>query len=298
MQTETVFRYKDIIPDFDKFLESIYKERDVTVRLNPHKISRKVLLDKLKSSFSEVKEIKWYEHAFKLGINDRPGKSLLHALGYYYVQEESAMVAPIVLDPKKNSTVLDMCAAPGGKTTQISGLMENTGTIVANDKAIPRLKSLVSNISRLGCINIIVTWNDARLLNVKDCFDYVLLDAPCTGEGNLFKEINLMPKGMRDSLARLQKTLLRKAIEAAKPNATIVYCTCTFAPEENEEVVSQVLAAETAKIEKINIDVPHEKGLECFNNKDYGTELRKAIRIYPYHLNSGGAFIAKLRKRD
>ncbi|MEM4598253.1 MAG: RsmB/NOP family class I SAM-dependent RNA methyltransferase [Candidatus Diapherotrites archaeon] len=298
MQRETLLRYKDIIPEFEALIDSINRPRDVTIRWNPHKIGRSELLAMLRDSFSEVKEIDWYGEAFKLGASDRPGKSLLHALGYYYVQEESAMVAPLVLEPAKGSFIFDMCAAPGGKTTQISALIENTGTIVANDKAIPRLKSLVSNVSRLGCLNVVITWNDARNLKLKDKFDYVLLDAPCTAEGNLFKETTLMPKFMRDSLTNVQKALLQKAIEFAKPGATIVYCTCTFAPEENEEVVASALDKGHIKIESVKVKVPHEKGIECFDKKDYGIELKKAVRIYPYHLNSGGAFIAKLRKRD
>ncbi|MCX8190138.1 MAG: RsmB/NOP family class I SAM-dependent RNA methyltransferase [Candidatus Diapherotrites archaeon] len=298
MEGETLLRYKDIIPDFDALIASINRPRDITIRWNPHKIERNQLFAMLRETFNEVHEIGWYNHAFKLGQNERPGKNFLHALGYYYVQEESAMVAPIVLAPSKNSFVLDMCAAPGGKTTQLSALMENSGTIIANDKAIPRLKSLVSNVSRLGCINVVVTWNDARNLSIKDCFDYVLLDAPCTAEGNLFKKIKLMPKFMRDSLTNLQKALLHKAIEIAKPGSTIVYCTCTFAPEENEGVIANILAKNLAKIEPVRIKIPHEKGLEYFGKNEYGGELKKAVRIYPYHLNSGGAFIAKLRKRD
>lgn len=295
MQNETLFRYKEIIPDFDAFLQAIKSPRDVTLRWNPHKIKREQLFDLLKSSFERVEPLKWYRNAFKLGPNDRPGKSIYHALGYYYVQEESAMAAPLVLAPKKSSVVFDMCAAPGGKTTHLSALMKNSGTIIANDRAIPRLKSLVSNVSRMGCINVVVTWNDARLIEAKELFDYVLVDAPCTSEGNL-RELELMPKSVRESLSRLQKALLAKACDLAKPGATIVYCTCTFAPEENEEVVASVLCSKNVRLEPIRLKVPHEHGLESFGPEHYGSELKKAVRIYPHHLNSGGAFIAKLRK--
>jgi len=295
MGRETLFRYKEIIPDFDAFLQAIKGPRNVTIRWNPHKITRERLLELLNESFEVVEEISWYESAFRLGPNDRPGKSLYHALGYYYVQEESAMVAPLVLDPKKNSIVLDMCAAPGGKTTQLSAIMENSGTIIANDKAIPRLKSLVSNVSRLGCLNVIVTWNDARFIEAKELFDYILLDAPCTAEGNL-TDIKLMPTHMRESLSRIQKALLAKAYDLAKPGATIVYCTCTFAPEENEQIVASILNSKNVRIESLHLKVPHEPGLESFGSQCYGSELKKAARIYPHHLNSGGAFIAKLRK--
>lgn len=297
MVKETLYRYKDIIPDFDTFLQAIKSRRITTVRWNPHKVARRELIEELKECFAHVESISWYKDGFRLGYVEKPGKTLYHALGHYYIQEESAMAAALALAPKKHSLVLDMCAAPGGKTTQLSALMENTGTVVANDKAIARLKSLVANVSRLACVNVIVSWNDATKLDTSERFDYVLVDAPCTAEGNLQNKITLMPRETRETLSSLQKALLKKACELTKPNGTIVYCTCTFAPEENERVVAAILEEQEVKIEKIGISVPHEKGLESFGKEFYGEELKKAIRIYPHHLNSGGAFIAKLKKK-
>jgi NOL1/NOP2/sun family putative RNA methylase len=297
MQKETLYRYKDIISDFDAFLQAIRSERITTVRWNPHKVSRARLIEELEECFACVEPVRWYKHAFRLGYEEKPGKTLYHILGHYYIQEESAMIAALALNPRKHSVVLDMCAAPGGKTTQLSALMENTGTIIANDKAIPRLKSLVANVSRLACLNVSITWNDATKIQAKECFDYVLVDAPCTAEGNLQERITLMPRRMRESLSRLQRNLLAKACELVKPKGTIVYCTCTFAPEENERVVSSILEKYDVKLEPLKLKVPHAKGIESFGKEDYGNEMRKTARIYPHHLNSGGAYIAKLKKR-
>lgn len=297
MQRETLNRYKDIIGDFEAFMCAIKSKRTTTVRWNPYKVTKKELIEELEECFGEVEKVSWYEHAFRLSNAEKPGKTLYHAIGHYYIQEESAMLAALVLNPKKNSYMLDMCAAPGGKTTQLSALMENTGTIVANDKSIPRLKSLVANISRLGCLNVVVTWNDASKIVTKERFDYILLDAPCTAEGNLQNKITLMPKRVRESLSRLQKSLLAKACELTKPKGTIVYCTCTFAPEENERVVSSIAQEFNLKVLPIKLTIPHEKGLESFGSEHYGSEMRNTVRIYPHHLNSGGAYIAKLKKR-
>ena len=292
-----MYRYRGIIDDFDAFTGALTSKRIVTVRWNPHKVSRNELIDELHASFEHVEDVKWNRYAFRLGYEEKPGKTLYHILGHYYIQEESAMVAATVLNPKKHATVLDMCAAPGGKTTQLSALMKNTGTIIANDRAIPRLKSLVANISRLACLNVAVTWNDATKISAGECFDYVLVDAPCTAEGNLHNSLFTAPEWRRESLSRLQKSLLSKACELAKPNGTIVYCTCTFAPEENERVVASILERCDVKLEPIKLTIPHEKGLECFERETYGAELKKTVRIYPHHLNSGGAYLAKLRKR-
>ena len=297
MQRETLYRYRDIISDFDAFMQAIKSERIITVRWNPHKVTRAELIEELKECFASVEEVGWYKHAFRLGKVEKPGKTLGHALGHYYIQEESAMLAALVLNPEKDSYVLDMCAAPGGKTTQLSALMENTGTIVANDKSIPRLKSLVANVSRLACLNVVVTWNDASKLATKERFDYILVDAPCTAEGNLQEKITLMPKRTRENLSRLQKALLRKACELVKPKGKIVYCTCTFAPEENERVVSSVVQEFDLKVLPLKLKVPYEKGLESFGSENYCSEMKNTARIYPHHLNSGGAYIAKLKKR-
>lgn len=297
MQRETLYRYKDIIADFDAFMRAIKSERIATVRWNPHKVSREELKEELEECFVSVEEVSWYRHAFRLSNAEKPGKTLAHILGHYYIQEESAMLAALVLNPEKHAYVLDMCAAPGGKTTQLSALMENKGTIVANDKSIPRLKSLVANVSRLACLNVAVTWNDASKITTKERFDYILVDAPCTAEGNLQNKITLMPKRVRESLSQLQRALLAKACELIKPKGTIVYCTCTFAPEENERVVSSIVREFDLKVLPIKIDVPHEKGVESFGNEEYGSEMKNTLRIYPHHLNSGGAYIAKLKKR-
>ena len=292
-----MYRYVDIIADFDAFLNALKSERITTVRWNPHKVSRKELIEELHSCFPHVEEVGWNKYAFRLGHEEKPGKTLYHLLGHYYVQEESAMVAATILNPKKHTKVLDMCAAPGGKTTQLSALMKNTGSIIANDRTIPRLKSLTSNVSRLACLNVSVTWNDATEINAKESFDYILVDAPCTAEGNLQGDLTLAPEWKRESLSRLQKNLLSKACELVKPNGTIVYCTCTFAPEENERVVASVLEKHNVKLEPVKLRVSHAKGLESFEREYYGNELKKTVRIYPHHLNSGGAYIAKLRKK-
>jgi len=177
------------------------------------------------------------------------GRALEHLLGYYYVQEIASMLPVIALKPKKNETILDLCAAPGSKTSQLAAKMENTGTIIANDLKLGRMKILASNLERCGVSNTIITKQDGlelcrRLKRENFEFDKILIDAPCSGEGT----IRSTPKTLLmwnikkiKSLSRLQKGLLSYAIEILRPGGEIIYSTCTHAPEENEGVIDSFI---------------------------------------------------------
>ncbi|MFP4654571.1 MAG: SAM-dependent methyltransferase [Methanohalobium sp.] len=183
----------------------------------------------------------------------------MHWLGKYHVQEYVSGIPPLALNPEPGEKVVDMCAAPGSKTTQISTLMDNIGEILANDIQRNRIRSLLSNISRLGCVNVQVFERDGRNLPEEPKFDKVLVDAPCSAEGNARKNSDLINGADIDvitKLSKLQENLLEKAFRLWKNGGTIVYSTCTFAPEENEIVVSKFL--------------------------DYG-KLEKPVFIFPIH---------------
>jgi len=233
--------------------------------------------------------VKWLNGARILEEKIQLGNAFEYFLGYLHTQSLSSMVPPLVLNPKPGETVLDLTAAPGSKTTQISAMMKNTGMIVANDEP-KREIFIVNNLARLGALNVVVTNRDAKNWPLKGEFDRVLLDAPCSALGSNLNAIRRFSIDGIRTLASVQKRMLLSAFDALKPGGTLVYSTCTYSAEENEEVVSELLSSrENAELMKIDLDIPHETGLDGLDN---------AWRIYPQQLKSEGFFIAKIRRVD
>lgn len=233
------------------------------------------------------------------------GRALEHLLGYYYIQEIASMLPVLALKPKPEELVLDLAAAPGSKTTQISAEMQNTGTVIANEISLKRIKILASNAERCGSMNVIITKKEGISLceKLKEGgveFDKILIDAPCSGEGTLrstpvtYKmwNINTVKK-----FSRIQKNMVSSAIEILKPEGEIVYSTCTHAPEENEEVVDFILKNfDNIKIEKISLPIKCRPGVTGWDGKEYDKNVIKSCRIYPQDNNTEGFFIAKFRR--
>ncbi|WP_414838099.1 RsmB/NOP family class I SAM-dependent RNA methyltransferase [Candidatus Nanosalina sp. VS9-1] len=289
-------RYKPIIDDWEAFREECQKDAVPAVRRNPLK-ARKSFEQALKKDFPEAEKSDWNSDVYRLPRSKSPGKSMLHWRGEYYVQEESASLPVEVLDPRPGEKVLDMCAAPGGKTTQIASKMDNRGLVVSNDDSSRRLKSLHANIYRTGSAIVDVTNYDGRRIPGTEKFDRVLVDAPCSGEGNnARRSFEASSSHEREHLAELQYQLLEKAFQIVKEGGVVVYSTCTFAPEENEAVVSKALDEKDVKLEDIDTDVESRRGVENFSGLEFGEEMSKTVRIYPHHLNSGGIFVARFRK--
>lgn len=289
-------RYKSIIEDFQAFKEECQKEARPALRKNGLK-ARKDFEKALKKDFPEASQSDWNDKVYSIPREKSPGKSLLHWRGEYYVQEESASLPVEVLDPRPGEKVLDMCAAPGGKSTQIAAKMNNKGLVVSNDDSSRRLKSLHANVYRTGSAVVNVKNYDGRRIPGTEKFDRVLVDAPCSGEGNnARRSFQASDEEERSHLAELQFQLLEKAVQIVKEDGVIVYSTCTFAPEENEAVISKALEELDVELEEIETDVKHRRGVESFEGKDFGSEMSKTVRIYPHHINSGGIFVARLRK--
>ena len=296
--------------DMDSYLEFLKKPLTRSIRCNTLKISPEKLKERLESMgwiieqpFEENPEIMILKNDLAPG---EIGRSMEHLLGYYYVQEISSMLSVLALKPEPGEFVLDIAAAPGSKTTQIAAVMKNTGTIIANDVSLKRLKILSSNIERCGATNTIITKKDGIALckKLKEQgfqFDKILVDAPCSGEGTLrsspitYQMWN--PRTIK-ILSRLQKALLASAIEILKPGGEIVYSTCTHAPEENEEVVDFVLKefGNDIGIEKINLPVKCRPGITNWSDNNYNKNIEKSCRIYPQDNDTEGFFIAKMRK--
>jgi precorrin-6B methylase 2 len=222
-----------------------------------------------------------------------------HWLGLLYVQQASTGVAAPELGPRPGERVLDLCAAPGGKTTHAADLMGDTGCLVASEISESRIRGLLGNVYRLGHTGVFVVAGDGRAFPEGALFDRVLLDAPCSGEGTLRRRGGHPPEPSASFLGYVtaaQRSLLERAVRLTRPGGTILYVTCTFAPEENEAVVSDALARLPVDLEPIRLPVPHAPGVTRFEGEVYDPRVEGAARIYPHHLDSGGLFLAKLRR--
>jgi NOL1/NOP2/sun family putative RNA methylase len=290
-------RYREIIDDWESFKkECREREAKKVVRKNPLKAGEG-FEEKLKRDFPDAERSGWNPGVFRLNSEKSPGKSVLHWRGEYYVQEESASLPVEVLDPQPGEKVLDMCAAPGGKTTQAAAKMENSGLLVSNDDNKKRLQSLHANIYRTGSAISRVTNYDGRQIPKETKFDRVLVDAPCSGEGNnARRSFDSASESDLKSLPEIQKKLLENAEKLLKQEGEIVYSTCTFAPEENEAVVEKILEETDLVLENIETDAEHVKGVEEFQDREFGFDTSKTVRIYPHHLKSGGIFVARFGK--
>ena len=287
--------FSGLIPgELDSFIESCKKPLPESIRVNDLVISANELKANLISQGWEIDDVPFYKNALIVKKrNASLGNTLEHFTGQFYVQEQSSMIPPLVLNPKSDDIVLDCCASPGSKTTQLSQMMKNEGIIVANDIGLGRVIILSSNLERMGCKNVIVTNGDGKRFGFfPQTFDKILLDAPCTGYGAIRKDWSIAkmfnPKAYK-FLANMQKNLLKSCWTALKPKGEMVYSTCTLTKEENEDNITEFLDKNPdARIENIKL-----KGFE--NHRGIG--LKEAIRIWPHRADMEGFFIAKLVKK-
>lgn len=295
--------------DFEKYIKSLDQDTQVSIRCNTLKISPKELLKRLEEKGWKISQ-PWKNNPEIMMIDSELnpgelGRALEHMLGYYYIQDLASMLPVLALEPKPGELILDMCASPGSKTTQIASFTENKGTIIANEVSLGRVKILASNLERCGCSNAIITRKDGialckRFQKSKIMFDKILIDAPCSGEGTLRSSpktsIMWNPKTIT-SLSKLQKSMVESALEILKPNGVIVYSTCTHAPEENEEVLDYILSKHSnIKIESIKLPVKCREGVTSWEDKKYNKEVTKSCRIYPQDTGTEGFFVSKLKK--
>lgn len=301
-------RMRALMPDKEDFIgfsKIIHTNPRNFIRCNTLKISPEELYEKLSQKwdieqpFPENKEIMLVEQELKPG---ELGNAIEHLLGYYYIQELSSMLSIIALEPKEEEFVLDLCASPGSKTTQIASAMRNKGTIIANDLKVDRIRILAANLERCGVTNAIITKNDAialcsRIAKTSFKFDKILLDAPCSGEGTLRsspKTFLMWNEKMINKLSRMQKKLMAYALKCLKKGGTIVYSTCTHAPEENEEIVDFAIKNFSVRAEHINLPIKSRPGLSKWQENQYSKEVQKCCRIYPQDNDTEGFFVAKM----
>lgn len=220
------------------------------------------------------------------------GKTWEYFLGLIHPQSMPSILASIALAPKPGETVLDVASAPGSKFSHMAALMKNKGVLVGNDLKGEKISALYSTINRLNVLNCIVTTFDGSRLPWKAKFDKVLLDAPCTALGSGMGAYERWEPEHSERISGLQKRMLFSAYDALKRGGELVYSTCTYAKEENEGVVKNLLDnAHGAILVDTGLGIPHEKGLA-----EFGEGFEKCLRIYPQHLGSEGFFISRIRK--
>ncbi|MBN2537852.1 RsmB/NOP family class I SAM-dependent RNA methyltransferase [candidate division WOR-3 bacterium] len=293
-------RCRAMVPDFEPFIDSMSRPPRRTVRVNTIKANREQVLGWLRNL--DPQPLDWWENALALG-QPGVGKRLEHFLGLVYVQEAASMVPPLVLGAEPGETVLDLCAAPGSKTTQLAAMMENTGLVVANDYSQARLRGLVGNVDRAGCLNVVITRMDgvALVRNWPGSCDRVLVDAPCTCEGTVRRSARVLDQWSLDAIARfsqLQKGLAVAGYHALKPGGTMVYSTCTLAPEENEEVVDY-LARRFPEAELLPVELPGfrmRQPLAEWNGRRFATGVANCRRILPQDNDTEAFFLALIRR--
>ena len=300
---ERLGRYKTIIPAFEDFIRCLKEPLPKTVRVNTLKASLEDVLARLEGRGISFEPLGWYEHGIKLRGVERPGNLLEYFLGFIHPQEEVSMIPPLLMELEPGQLVLDLCAAPGSKATQIAQLLENTGHIVANDVSVERLKLLRDNYERLGVLNMGVTAYDGRRFPSACEFDAVLVDAPCSCEGVIRKDpsvLRALGPRLYWRMHKLQRALLSRAAELVKPGGIVIYSTCTFAPEENELVVDYVLKRLGDRLEIEALDfkgLKYEPGLTEWAGRELEPDMAYCARFYPHLNDTGGLFVAKLRKR-
>ncbi|MFH1384723.1 MAG: RsmB/NOP family class I SAM-dependent RNA methyltransferase [Candidatus Omnitrophota bacterium] len=301
-------RLEQILPDeiFFPIVEHFFHSAHLTVRINTLKIEREQALRHLTEHNISFNHVSWFPDALSLSrITPKDfERTDLVKKGFFYRQGLSSMLPVVLLDPQPGEAILDMCAAPGSKTTQIAALMHNKGSIVAIEKVRNRFYKLKSVLDLLGVQNVSCKIIDARRYHPQEeRFDKILLDAPCSSEGrfNLSNKKTYSYWSIRKikEMARKQKGLILNATRLLKPGGVIVYATCTFAPEENEAVIDWLLRRTSdVKVMPITLKgVPRYEALKAWQGKKFNPQVDNCLRVFPTTYMEG-FFIAKIAKAN
>ena len=268
------------------------------IRVNTLKIS---VADFLKICPFNVTPVPWTDNGFYVSREERPSRHPFYYAGLYYIQEPSAMTPASYLPVEPGDKVLDLCAAPGGKSTELGAKLKGKGILVSNDVSVSRTKALIRNIEMFGIRNSVVLCTEAKYMvpSLHGFFDKILIDAPCSGEGMFRKGSNELKnweqKGS-EPYAKLQREIVDDAVKLLKPGGMLLYSTCTFSPEENEQVIEYML--------EHNDDLSLVPMKMC-DGFDHGhpewtlskrEDVKHCIRLWPHKIKGEGHFLALLQK--
>ena len=292
-------RMQDMLgTEYGEFLASYDRERYQALRINPLKVDRDRFLKQVPFS---LRQIPWSEYGYYYEKDDQPGKHPYHEAGVYYIQEPSAMAPAEYIEAVPGEKILDLCAAPGGKSTQIAAKMQGQGIFVCNEIHPARAKILSENIERMGIINAIVTNETPQRLaeHFVEYFDKILVDAPCSGEGMFRKNENASEEWSLENVricANRQDEILDCAASMLHSGGKLVYSTCTFAPEENEGSISRFLERHP---EFFILKAEKKTGMSSGNPAwtiNAAENIEDTIRLFPHKLEGEGHYLAVLQK--
>lgn len=307
--------------EYASFREALEQEKSRGLRLNPLKLPKEVdpacLGRELGGGLTPIPWAAPYGFFYPQEL--RPGKSPLHEAGLYYLQEPSAMSAAALADARPGEKILDLCAAPGGKSTQLAGAMKGQGLLVSNEIHPARAKILSQNMERWGAPNAVVTNESPEKLAARfaSYFDKVLVDAPCSGEGMFRKEEQALSGWSKENVAlcaQRQQAILEQAAVMVKAGGRLIYSTCTFAPAEDEETIAGFLRGHSEfeltdlpsllgdRMKTYGFDTGHPEWCSedpAVRSEDPAvcSEVGKAVRLWPHRLNGEGHFVAVLQKK-
>jgi len=293
--------YREVIPDFQSFIESLGTRIPTHLRVNRLKTFPDALLAMLEEKGISLRPVSAGDgNLYEAPRDLLPGKLLEYFLGYFHPQALTSCLASLVLLPGPNSCVLDLCAAPGGKTSHMAQLMDNSGIIVANELHLRRHAPLTHTLSRLGVLNSVLTAYAAQEFPLKESFDFVMADVPCSGEGRW--RFSREPSGVeetkyRAAMAGAQKKMIVRGFDLLKRDGFMLYSTCTYNPAENESAVDFLLKQRDAEIIPVDKVAGVEPGITRWRKEKFDERVRGAGRFYPHRINSVGFFMAKIRRR-
>jgi 16S rRNA C967 or C1407 C5-methylase (RsmB/RsmF family)/NOL1/NOP2/fmu family ribosome biogenesis protein len=297
--------FDSVTSDWDAFVDTLLRPLPGCVWANPLRIDAEGLtaLAADEPNGPRLEPIPWLPGALRLPAALKAGQRWWYCAGLAHAQELVSQLPVRLMDLAPGQRVLDLCAAPGGKTAQIALALGNRGTLLANDFSPERIAALQGNLDRVGVVNCSTTWCDGGNYPVAaGGFDRILVDAPCSSEGTLRRNISLVARLGPDRVHRMagrQRALLRKAVQLCRPGGRIIYSTCTFAPEENELIVAEVLEAQAGRLRLLPTELPGlvtGPGVTRWGDQQLDPSLARCLRIWPHVNDTGGFFIAVLEK--
>lgn len=285
-------------PEYEDYLKSYEKPKFMGLRVNTSKLSVEEF-ERIQP-FTSLKRVPWIPNGYYYTEEDAPTRHPYYYAGLYYIQEPSAMTPASVLPVEKGERVLDLCAAPGGKATELAARLSHTGLLVANDASASRTKALLKNLEVFGMPNILITSEMGDRLDryFHEFFDKILIDAPCSGEGMFRKQAHMIPaweKQGPEVFARMQREILDQAAALLRPGGMMLYSTCTFSELENEGSMDSFLKMH---LEFHLADIPWYDGFCPGRPELVGSAfpLEKCVRLFPHKIDGEGHFLALLRK--
>lgn len=294
-------RMKEMLgEEFQSYQEALELPCYHGLRVNTAKIS---VEEFLKIAPFQLRPVPWCPNGFYYDEKEQPAKHPYYYAGLYYIQEPSAMTPASVMPVEAGDRILDICAAPGGKSTELAAKLQGTGLLVSNDISNSRAKALLKNLELFGVPNILVLSEPSNVIadNFEGFFDKILIDAPCSGEG-MFRKSSSMIKAWEnngvDMFVNLQHSILKEMMKCLRPGGSMIYSTCTFSPEENEQAMDFLLELDS---DLELIELPNYEGFDkghpewsLTGNED----VTKCRRLWPHRIQGEGHFVALLHKKE